>query len=81
MLPLLLLTIAAKPQSKDLYAPAREVVADLDRIVTPNGVQEDFVVTLGGARQAVNVRAPIRPTRSSPTATTATRISRGVADP
>ena len=30
------------------YAAGREVVAGLDRIVTPRGVQETFEVTLGG---------------------------------
>ena len=29
-------------------------------IVTPNGVQESFVATLGGARQAVSVRGADR---------------------
>lgn len=40
----------------DPYAAGRKVVADLDRIVTPTGVQETFEATLGGARQVVNVR-------------------------
>jgi proline iminopeptidase len=38
------------------YAPARAIVADIGKIVTPNGVQETFEATLGGARQVVNVR-------------------------
>lgn len=38
------------------YASARSIVADLDKIVTPDGVQETFVATLGGTRQVVNVR-------------------------
>jgi pimeloyl-ACP methyl ester carboxylesterase len=44
----------------DVYAPAREIIADLDRIVTPDGVQETFEVELGGARQVVNVRGADR---------------------
>jgi len=36
------------------------VVANIGRIVTPNGVQETFEVTLGGARQVVNVRGADR---------------------
>jgi proline iminopeptidase len=41
---------------QDPYAEARQIVADLNRIVTPDGVQEDFVAVLGGTRQAVSVR-------------------------
>jgi pimeloyl-ACP methyl ester carboxylesterase len=44
----------------DPYAPGRAIVADIARIVTPNGVQETFEVTLGGARQVVNVRGSDR---------------------
>ena len=40
----------------DSYSPGRALVADLDRIVSPNGVQESFIATLGGARQYVSVR-------------------------
>jgi pimeloyl-ACP methyl ester carboxylesterase len=40
----------------DVYAPAREIVADINHIVTPHGVEETFEVELGGARQVVNVR-------------------------
>jgi len=36
------------------------LIADIDRIVTPNGVQETFEATLGGARQVVNVRGADR---------------------
>jgi len=53
--------LAAQEQPPaDPYAPARAIIADLDRIVTPNGVQETFEVTLGGARQVVNVRGADR---------------------
>lgn len=44
----------------DPYAPAREIVADIGRVVAPNGVQETFEVVLGGARQVVNVRGADR---------------------
>lgn len=44
----------------DSYSPGRALVADFDRIVTPNGVQESFIATLGGARQYVSVRGADR---------------------
>lgn len=56
---LALAAVAAAPAS-DIYAPGRALVADLWRIVTPNGVQETFEVTLGGTRQVVNVRGADR---------------------
>jgi proline iminopeptidase len=40
----------------DKYSPGREVIANLDHIATPNGIQESFIATLGGARQFVSVR-------------------------
>jgi proline iminopeptidase len=54
------LATASAAQATDAYAPARAIVADLNRIVTPGGVQETFEVTLGGARQVVNVRGADR---------------------
>jgi proline iminopeptidase len=39
----------------DPYASGRALVADIGRVVTPNGVRETLEVTLGGARQVVNV--------------------------
>ncbi|HEY0661953.1 MAG TPA: alpha/beta fold hydrolase [Lysobacter sp.] len=51
---------AQQPAGDDVYSPGREIVADLNRIVTPNGVQESFEVTLGGARQVVSVRGADR---------------------
>lgn len=60
-LALLALTVALPAAAQiDPYAPGRAVVADINRIVTPNGVQETFEVTLGGARQVVNVRGADR---------------------
>lgn len=44
----------------DLYAPGRALIADIGRVVTPTGVQETFELTLGGARQVVNVRGADR---------------------
>lgn len=52
--------MAQAAPAADPYAPGREIVADINKIVTPNGVQEDFVATLGGAKQAVNVRGTDR---------------------
>ena len=52
--------IAQTPETADIYAPGRAIVADLDRIVTPNGVQETFEAVLGGARQVINVRGADR---------------------
>jgi pimeloyl-ACP methyl ester carboxylesterase len=59
-----LLFAVARAQSpsaaEDPYAEGRAVVADIGRVVTPNGVQETFEVVLGGARQVVNVRGADR---------------------
>lgn len=63
ILPFLAFATAASaqaPQGDDVYARGREIVADINRIVTPNGVQETFEATLGGARQVVNVRGADR---------------------
>jgi proline iminopeptidase len=60
---LVLALIGAATQSEasdDTYAPGRKIIADIDRIVVPNGVQETFEVKLGGARQVVNVRGSDR---------------------
>lgn len=56
----LLAVVPAAAQSDDPYAPGREIVADIGRIVAPRGVQETFELTLGGARQVVNVRGADR---------------------
>ena len=50
----------AQTPDTDAYAPGRKVVAELQRIVTPNGVQDDFEAVLGGASQAVSVRGADR---------------------
>jgi proline iminopeptidase len=44
----------------DIYAPGRAIVADINRIVTPKGVQETLEVDLGGAKQVINVRGADR---------------------
>lgn len=51
---------AQRPPASDPYAQGRAIVADINRIVTPGGVQETFEATLGGARQVVNVRGADR---------------------
>jgi pimeloyl-ACP methyl ester carboxylesterase len=57
---LLLAAVAAQPPTPDPYAAGRDIVAGLQKIVVPNGVQETFEATLGGARQIVNVRGTDR---------------------
>jgi proline iminopeptidase len=44
----------------DRFAAARAIVADAQHIVTPDGLQDEFIATLGGARQAVSVRGAHR---------------------
>jgi pimeloyl-ACP methyl ester carboxylesterase len=46
--------------SADPYLPAREIVGDVNRIVTSDGVQEQMVITLGGTRQAISIRGADR---------------------
>lgn len=46
--------------AEDIYNPAREIIADIHRIVATNGVQENMEVTLGGARQFINIRGADR---------------------
>ena len=61
---LALLPLAAQAEEKcpdrSAYAPARAIIADLGRIVAPDGVQEDYAVEIGGIRQWVNVRGQDR---------------------
>ena len=44
----------------DEFAPARAIIADIQKIVTPNGIDETLVLELGGARQVVNIRGADR---------------------
>lgn len=46
--------------SYDAYAPAREAIADLQRIVAPGGVQEHYALEVGGIEQWLNVRGQSR---------------------
>lgn len=61
---LVLLPLAAQAQEKcpdrSAYAPARAIIADLGRIVAPEGVQEEYAAEIGGIRQWVNVRGQDR---------------------
>lgn len=54
------LASAQPPAPADPYAEGRAVIAGLQEIVTPNGVDERFTVTLGGARQMVRARGADR---------------------
>ncbi|MEG3089193.1 alpha/beta fold hydrolase [Sphingomonas sp. PB4P5] len=51
---------AALPAAPEEFAPARAIIADVQRIVTPNGIDETLVLELGGARQVVNIRGADR---------------------
>jgi pimeloyl-ACP methyl ester carboxylesterase len=46
--------------SDSVYAPAKHLIADIDRIVTPNGVQELQTVRLGGIDQWISIRGADR---------------------
>ena len=48
------------PVAPDEFEPARAIIADVQKIVTPNGVDETLVIELGGARQVVNIRGADR---------------------
>jgi len=54
------LTTVTPSIAADKYTPGRDLVTDLDKVVTPHGVQESFIVTLNGARQYVSVRGSDR---------------------
>jgi pimeloyl-ACP methyl ester carboxylesterase len=68
----LLVTVAAAVAPSVQPAPAREsgkpdgfeasraIIADIQKIVTPRGIDETLVVTLGGARQVINIRGADR---------------------
>jgi pimeloyl-ACP methyl ester carboxylesterase len=51
---------AAECPSGESYEKARNVVRDLQRIVTPDGVQETYTATIGGIEQWINVRGEDR---------------------
>lgn len=51
---------AAEPDHSDPYASARTIIADVQKIVSPNGVDETTILTLNGTKQVVNVRGTDR---------------------
>ncbi|MBH1991727.1 MAG: alpha/beta hydrolase [Sphingomonadaceae bacterium] len=54
------IALAQDAPSADPYAPGKAILAELGRIVTPNGVQETHEVVLGGAKQVITVRGADR---------------------
>src|SRR5690606_30437506 len=46
--------------AEDRYEKARDVVRDLQRIVTPSGIQESYKARIGGIDQWINVRGQDR---------------------
>ena len=63
MLPLILVAFAAPAQEcpgGEGFEQARAVVRDLQRIVTPDGIQEMYTAEIGGIPQWINVRGKHR---------------------
>ena len=63
LVPLLACCLPARAQAcpdTAPYAKARAVIRDLDRIVSPEGVQEQYSVRLGGVAQWISVRGQDR---------------------
>jgi pimeloyl-ACP methyl ester carboxylesterase len=56
LLPAFLILTAAPGTFAADHPSAREIIADLNRIVTPDGVQENFTLDVGGIKQSVYVR-------------------------
>ncbi|GAB2514729.1 alpha/beta fold hydrolase [Lysobacter humi (ex Lee et al. 2017)] len=52
--------LAAECPSGESYDRARAVVQDLQRIVTPDGVDDTYAATIGGIAQSINVRGEDR---------------------
>lgn len=52
--------VAGHGTEAEPYADAKAVIADMQRIVTPNGVQETFKAKIGGIDQWLNVRGKDR---------------------
>ena len=52
--------LADECKDRSAYAPARAIVADLERIVAPQGVQESFKLRIGGVDQWLDVRGQDR---------------------
>ena len=53
-------TLAQSTPPTDELTKAKEIVEDLDKIVSPNGVQESYETIIGGIRQWVFVRGQDR---------------------
>ena len=51
---------AAECPDRSEYAPAREIIAELNRIVSPDGVQESYAAPIGGVEQWVTIRGQDR---------------------
>ncbi|KMQ61701.1 alpha/beta hydrolase [Chryseobacterium sp. BLS98] len=49
-------SFAQNTPSNDEYAKSKEIIRDLDSIVSPNGIQESYPVTIGNIKQQVYVR-------------------------
>ena len=47
---------AERRESSEPYAEAKSIIEDMQRIVTPNGIQESFEARIGGIDQWVSVR-------------------------
>ena len=52
--------LAQQAPGDDMYAKARDVVRDLQRIVAPTGIQETYKARIGGIDQWINVRGQDR---------------------
>src|SRR3546814_18799939 len=50
--------LAQAKSSDDMYATARDVVRDLQRIVAPTGITETCEARIGGRGTWINVRSP-----------------------
>lgn len=59
-LPTLSQAAPAAAEETDAWTPAPQVMEGLQRIVTPNGVQETLTLPIGGLPQVVNVRGADR---------------------
>ncbi len=58
LLPLFCIISAIYGQNNppDAYAKGKAIIADLEKIVSPNGIQENYTATIGGIKQWVYVR-------------------------
>ncbi|MBW3567877.1 MAG: alpha/beta fold hydrolase, partial [Proteobacteria bacterium] len=53
---IVILFLAPLAVADDAFSPARDIIADIERIVTPNGVQEMFAAEIGGIEQWISTR-------------------------